>query len=726
MKDIGILITLQDDNVTDYLILLESLICTNSKSNLILYIIGQNEDLRSYKKINSFVKKNSICNMYFKYSGNGCIGLEQFARSVIASPYILPNDIDKVLYLNANILVNGKIDKLWDFDMGHFLFAACENRWISRGANIGELEKVGKAETDIYYSTDVMLLSLHNIKTCLPDWCIDNTKTGGDECTGTLEAFLNRYLSAQVIEIKDKKYNTQLMSYRKVARKEKYTEAILINYDNIEMQDCKKNDIDENLYELWWRYAKLFGIGNKKEKRNIRERRKEEVHDKIGFSMDLLRFVLKKTANDKLNFAIIDQIEYLKKNGLWNSFYFFDKRKGKYEKKYRELMKGYKGAMVYVWPIGGAAMFFLTIICYKIMAKRDDVLHILIPNTLAGKSLKADNPNFYVHNEYVLKYMSNAYIPAKSEKDFVRYVISKYYYQIDHSQLSKFMPVLYEDSGGTYEEVKDLKVIQFSDIEIERGNTFLWEHNIDGKFACIVPRSSDYKKEYVITVGFNDYLSYRNGNIENYMKAVNAIKSAGYNLIQMGKVNRKSFPSECGILKFADVYDEFLDLYLFSKCDFVIGDSSGAMCIAALFAKPTVQANCELITSSQELMGYFEKGHDLFLPVKYWNEEKGCFLSLKEQLILEAKYKKKRFEEEIIRLGYKGISNSAEEIEMAAREMIDYILGNKKYTKEEIQLQNISRELVCQSAQKHGMRYPRCNFAVGFLKLNPWYLKETT
>ena len=110
------------------------------------------------------------------------------------------------------------------------------------------------------------------------------------------------------------------------------------------------------------------------------------------------------------------------------------------------------------------------------------------------------------------------------------------------------------------------------------------------------------------------------------------------------------------------------------------------------------------------------------MPVKYWNEKEKRYLSLKEQLSLEAHYKEKRFEEEILKMGYSAISNSAEEIEAATNEMIECILGNKEYTEEEVCLQNISKNLICESAKKYHMRYPRCNIAIGFLKQNRWYL----
>lgn len=724
MENVNILISLRQDNIVQYLILLESLAATNKLEGITLYIIGETDDVSNYKNISIFLKKYSLKFKYFLMYNNGLMGLDNAELSVLYSAYLLPIDVKKVIYLNANLLLKGDLIKLWNLDMGVSFFAACEDRLISKGVDMDELKFVHISETGIYFNTDIMLINLYAVReSCLKEICQGFKIQNEEIFPHGLKTFLNKYMLPWIMEIENNEYNVQIMSYRIREREENYYKAKIINYGNVQMSWKNKREVYDKLYQLWWKYAEITGIMNRDVRYIKRKERLELINAKTLFLMSYLRFALRKLVDSGLDIQLLDRINYLKKTDLWNSFYFFEKNWYAYEKKYKEIIKGYRKIQVHKMFGGGTAMFFLTIICYNILRIDDDVLHILIPNVMFADS-RIDNPDFYVHNEYVLNYLENAYIPRKEEKNFLRYIISRYFYYIDFSRFSEFSPVKYEDLGGTYEELEKLEIIKFNENDRKKGELFLHEHDICGDFVCIAPRNNAYKKMvYLKTVGPNDYLNHRNGTIESYLKAVEVIQSAGFDLIQMGKVNNVSFPQEYGILNFSKEYDELLDLYLMSKCKFVIGDGSGLMNIADMFSKPTIQANWELITSAREIMGFLKEKKDIILPVKYWNDKKKRYLSLREQLILEANYKESRFEEKVLELGYKAIPNSAEELEAAAREMVEHILGNKDYSEEEKQLQYISRKLIVESAQKHHMRYPKCNIAIGFLKKNKWYLE---
>lgn len=721
MEIVNVLISLCEENSTNYLILLELLIRSNKPDSIHLYILGEEKDLQSYQKVYALIQKYGICYDYISISIYKIKGLSQSENSILFCPYFLSQDVKRVLFLNANLLIRGTLKELWNFSIGKNLFAACEDRGISKGVDLGELERVHITETETYYNTDVLLMNITAIKEKFPEKYLENFQMQSDDSVQYgLKSFINKYFAPHVLEIKEKKYNTQIISYRKRDRKAKYDEAIIINYENINMQLCNKDSIGEETYDLWWNCAKYFGIkGKKEENKTIKI-----IKNKVFFSVNYFRFAIKKLVNRKISSNVFGIIDLLNGSDLWNPFYFMEKKFITYTRKYHQLTEQYKLIQVHQLPVGGAASFFLGIICYKIFCKEEGVLHILIPATFMSNS-SVDNPEFYVHNEAVLNYMEDAYIPGREDRKFLQYILSKYFYSMDFTQYNLLSPSRYENMGGTYEEVQYMHIINFSLDDEEKGDAFIHQYGIGDRFVCIAPRSNDYKKVYLKTVGVNDYLNYRNGTIESYLKAVDVIKSEGFNLVQMGKLNRKSFPEKYGILNFSKVYNEFIDLYLFSKCKFVIGDSSGIMNIANLFGKFTVQANWEVLTTSDEIMGCIRLGKDILLPVKYWNEEAGHYLGLKEQLALEVECKKMkcRFEEKIIELGYKGISNSDEELKEAAEEMIINIIGGKEYTEEERKLQDFSRNLIQESARKYHMRYPRCNIAVGFLIRNRWYLE---
>ena len=719
MVTMNILVTLKYETSVNYLILLESLIHTNDVEKIYLYIIGEETNVEYYKDIYNLLKSNDIQYQYFQFPKYNLRKIDDAEIAVLFSPYLLPEGVNKVIYFNANLIIKGRLTKLWELNVEKFLLAACEDRWISRGVDADELQKVKKTEKEVYFNCDVLVMNLWAIKNRFQNKLFAFIESKNiDELSYGLKSFLNRYLTEHILEIKEKKFNTQLMSYRDYTRKIYFEEAVIINYGKNDIFNCDIKDIYEEVYSLWWDYASLHKMKNAKMKRNIFLRKSRE---KCSFMFSYFCFALRKLFNKELSFQL-SWIELLMKSDLWDPFYFLRKNRIEYEKKYKEKIKNYKSVQVHRMANSAAGIFFLGIICYKILKNDKDVLHILIPNTMLADS-SADNPDFNVHNEYALRYFEDAYIPRKEEKGFLRYILSRHFYDIDFALFNKFVPSYYEGTGELYEKIQNREIIKFDENEKREGEGFFQKYNIKKRYVCIAPRNSAYKKTYLKTVGVNDYLSYRNGSIESYLKAVELIKSEGFDLIQMGKVNPISFPEEYGILNFSQVYNEFMDIYLFGNCQFFIGDSSGTKSIADVFSKPSIQANLELITTSQEMMGYIEEGKDLILPVKLWDEREKRYLTLKEHLALEVHFRDVRFEEKIIESGYKPVAVSAEELEMAAREMIDNLLGNKEYTEEERELQSISRKLIRTSAQRHGMRYPKCNIAIGFLKMNPWYLE---
>lgn len=708
-----ILMILEEKNIDNTLILINSIIKNDLISEYIIFFVGKEESITFYDKLMNFLYNYHI---EFEYICNSNLNFRDYKYEVFHSIYLLPQSVNRIVYLDCFTFIKQRIDYLWQLDMQGKCFAACEDRWISKGVEPKELLAVGIDEKGVYYNISVLVLNLKEIRDKFPQDKLEELLHQNSELGEyRAKSFFNIYLSQECYEILQKKYNAQIMSYRVWMKDEKYKEAIIVNYEDTDMMGTD-NDVYPSMYEEWLQYAtEIKAIRTKSKKINLNIKKK--LRDDLG----LIRYIWNKLRNDKVNFSILEFREFLVKSGLWQCLYFFNVRKFAYEKKFRQMVKGYDGIKVHKLVGEAAGEFFLSIICYKILCK-DNSFHIFIPSTqLYGTII--DRKDFFVHNAYILRYMENAFIPLKDDLEFLKYILSSKFYKIDFSQFTFFSPFAYEIQGGDYHEIEEMPLITFTEEENLRGEKFRKENNLLGDYVCIIPRFSSYKKEYIRTVGVNDYLSHRNGPIESFSLAVEHLLKNGIKLIQMGKVNEKSFPDKYRILDFSKVYDEFLDIYLYSKSKFVLGDNSGTMMLPVFFKKPTIQTNWEIITSNKEIYGYYKYDHDVILPIKYRDKKNGRYLTLKEQLELETKWKEVRFEEKIIESGYVPCNNTPEEILAAVKEMQEHILGKQEYSSEESELRNKSRTLIEKIAKKEKMSYPRCYIAVAFLKLNKWYLE---
>jgi len=124
----------------------------------------------------------------------------------------------------------------------------------------------------------------------------------------------------------------------------------------------------------------------------------------------------------------------------------------------------------------------------------------------------------------------------------------------------------------------------FTKEEEERGREGLSKLGIpiDSKFICLLVRDSAYLTEL-------SYHSYRDGNIDSYIKAAEEMASRGYYVIRMGVVVNKPMQSQNPkIIDYATngARDDFMDIYLGAKCTFCISTSSGFDSIPTIFRKP--------------------------------------------------------------------------------------------------------------------------------------------
>ncbi len=204
--------------------------------------------------------------------------------------------------------------------------------------------------------------------------------------------------------------------------------------------------------------------------------------------------------------------------------------------------------------------------------------------------------------------------------------------------------------------------IKFNHKEKEEGQQYLKKIGIQNeKFFVFVSRTPEFHNEIGQSV--------RNSDIQNKILGVKFLVSKGYKAIRMGKFESTFINfNDSNIIDYATSGDrsDFLDIYLISKCEFILSDSTGNTSTANLFRKPCLTVN-EFTPHSLE--HHPEKV--MILPKKIKNLHTGKFISFEEAYKKKFNYIKSfsQFNE----LGYEVIDNSEHEIEKATESFYDLI-----------------------------------------------------
>lgn len=180
--------------------------------------------------------------------------LEIYYRLML--PEVLPADIERVLYIDADVIINRPLDELYSEDFGDYVICACEN---FGDLNFGEYRKkmfAGHLEKGLpYVASGMLLMNLESLrKNCNLGTYIDVAQKFDYKLEMPDMDLLN-YVHAGKIRVLDKdKYQIFAMqSYNDGMRYSKAHEPVIVHYAGHKpwQGEGPRYDIEQ----IWWDYA---------------------------------------------------------------------------------------------------------------------------------------------------------------------------------------------------------------------------------------------------------------------------------------------------------------------------------------------------------------------------------------------------------------------------------------------------------------------------------------
>ncbi len=287
---------------------------------------------------------------------------------------------------------------------------------------------------------------------------------------------------------------------------------------------------------------------------------------------------------------------------------------------------------------------------------------------------------------YTDKIISNKFIFKKRKEDIfflpgiilyplhiffskIQFFEKNIYYKLKTNEKDKSKKIIYEKLKDTQNLLNKYEpFIKFNQKEIYEGDKFLEKNCIrkNDKFVCFASRESFFRNEKINSV--------RNSNINNKISAMKFIINNNFKTIRVGRRTKDEIDFKNDNFfdySKSEFQKDFLDLYIISKCNFMVSDDTGINELATIMRKPKLILNFVHFKNIKNLNDDFAP---IILPKKILCKDTNKILSFKE--IFEKKLFDVNTIEEIPNK-YELVENTPNEILESVKEMYDYTQTKK-------------------------------------------------
>ena len=377
------------------------------------------------------------------------------------------------------------------------------------------------------------------------------------------------------------------------------------------------------------------------------------------------------------------------------------------------------------WIIGHFCTVYHFAYQAHLKEKNERVRYVIVPDTFKS-AVGQGVPNQYLYTKFTEK-MPAAIRPATAWRAYIEKHFQKGVLLGTYETDTFYLEATKKYFSGTENRLAipfDCPSVEFSSEERTVGQKAMTDLGIGEKYICIFARDAAYHGE-----GEEDTNQVRNFDIAAFQDTA-AYFWEQYNMqsVRMGAKVNKAFSCK-GAVDYASMgRSEFLDAFLFSQCAFYVGNSSGIDCIARLFAKPIVAVDFPCVLPIDEpTMPYH-----LLIYVKWYDEERQRYLSLREIVRLQIKLKMQKpmghgsdaFFVYVEQQNITVVHNTPKEILDVAKEMYAVLQGTMYYTEEDELLHRRYRAIIHEETKT--FRKITGNFGrVGtqWLRENTWFLE---
>lgn len=272
----NILVCLDENYIRPLKVMLYSLFRNNENSYFTIYIMHSQISDESIEDLKLFVEKasNSFANLVSLKIGN-----EEFETATTTFHYTkemyyrliafeyLPRDLDRILYLDPDILVLNRVDSLYNTDMDDYIFAAS----IHTTPGVQEVNRVrfqvsNEEETPKnYYNSGVLMINLDLQRELVKEEEIVNYVNNAKKMALIMpdQDLLNVVFQDKIKTVSELKYNYDARRYPVYKLMYEYADLNYVMKNTVFLHFCGKqkprlgkyNGKFESIYSYFWNKA---------------------------------------------------------------------------------------------------------------------------------------------------------------------------------------------------------------------------------------------------------------------------------------------------------------------------------------------------------------------------------------------------------------------------------------------------------------------------------------
>lgn len=262
-NEIAMAFCVNNSYVRQLAVTLVSILTHNPNSQFKFYVFSSDFSAESQKLIDKL--KNKFSNFSIEYI---FVPKEKFSSLKLSIPYIstetyyryviadLLPDLDKILYLDADLIVTGDLAPLWNTELADFYTAGAADGYAKQ---IGHKSKIGLADSDLYVNAGVLLLNLKKLRRdAMADVLINKTIELFEHITFQDQDIINIVFKDRIKEF-DNIYNFTSADVK--AEKNKINSAVVIHYTgkNKPWQDTCRHKLKETYKKYQTMTEELIG-----------------------------------------------------------------------------------------------------------------------------------------------------------------------------------------------------------------------------------------------------------------------------------------------------------------------------------------------------------------------------------------------------------------------------------------------------------------------------------
>lgn len=202
-------------------------LASNSSEHVTVYVLNDELDNEDFAELNKALNEFKTFDLVDTKVDSSCFPADTstltnrwsktvFYRLLISE--LLPKSVERVLYLDTDIIVDRDIQEMYHIDLGENYIAACIDTEVS---DLFDINRLNLNDAQVYFNSGVILFDLKKIRDdniMNFEIILDNLRTFGERFIFPDQDLLNVMYSGKVLIIEYRKYNFMCARSRETSR----------------------------------------------------------------------------------------------------------------------------------------------------------------------------------------------------------------------------------------------------------------------------------------------------------------------------------------------------------------------------------------------------------------------------------------------------------------------------------------------------------------------------